>query len=55
MILSADGITCAEILEADCCADVSGLYELDRVLVVGVHLVETGDSLFLASAGVVNI
>ena len=46
----ADGISGVEILESDCCADVTGLHELDRVLVVGVHLVEPGDTLFLTGA-----
>ena len=55
MRLVADGVTCAEVLETYCSADVSCLYELDRVLVVGVHLIQTCYSLFLTCTGIVNI
>ena len=55
MVLVAHGVTGAEILESDGCADVTGLHELDGVLVVGVHLVQTGDPLFLACTGVEDI
>ena len=55
MILVADGVSCTEILESDSGADVSGLDELDRVLMVGVHLVQTRDSLLLSGADVIDI
>ena len=32
--LNADGITCAEILETYCSADITGLHEVDRILFV---------------------
>ena len=55
MILVADGVSCTEILESDSGADVSGLDELDRVLMVGVHLVQTRDSFLLSGADVIDI
>ena len=55
MRLVADGVTSAEVFETNGCADVSSLYELDRVLVVRVHLIQTCDSFFLACTGIENI
>ena len=55
MVLRADRIARAEVLEADRRADVSGLHELDRVLVVGVHLVETGHALLLPGTGIEHV
>ena len=52
MILVADGVSCTEILESDSGADVSGLDELDRILMVGVHLVQAADALTLTAAGI---
>ena len=34
MILSADRVTCTKILETYSCADITCLYEFDRVLVI---------------------
>ena len=47
MVLDTDCISCTEILESYCRADVSSLHEFDRILLVGVHLVETSHTLFL--------
>ena len=55
MVLVADGITCTQLLEAYCGTDVAGLYEVDGILLVGVHLVQTGHTLFLAGAGVEHV
>ena len=55
MILVADGVSGTEILESHSRADVSGLDELNRVLVVGVHLVQTRDSLLLSGTDIIDI
>ena len=55
MVLVADGVTGTEILETDCCTDVTGLDEFDRILVVRVHLVQTGDSLLFACTDIVYV
>ena len=55
MILVADGVSRTEILESDGGADVSGLDKIDRILVVGVHLVQTRDSFLLSGADVIDI
>ena len=55
MLLVAEGITGTDILEAYACAYIAGSDEVHRVLVVGVHLEDTRDTLFLARTGVVNI
>ena len=55
MVFSTDGVTCVEILEAHCRADVSGLHELDRVLMVGVHLIKTGNPLLLVGSCIEHI
>ena len=55
VLLNTDGVACAEVLEADCCADVSGLHKLDRILVVGMHLVQSGDPFLLAGTGIIDI
>ena len=48
MILGADSISGTEILESDSCTDISRLYEIYRILLVGMHLVKPCDTLFLA-------
>ena len=53
--LVADGVPRAEVLESYCGADVSGLHEIDGILVVGVHLIEPGHALFLARTGVDHV
>ena len=55
MILGTDGVTGAEILETYGCADVTGLHEIDRVLVVGVHLIETCYPLLLAGTCIEHV
>ena len=55
MIFRADRVAGAQILEADRRADVTGLHELDGVLVVGVHLVETGHALLLTRTGIEHV
>ncbi len=45
--LDADCVSGAEILESDSGTDVSGLYELDRILLVRVHLIKSRHALFL--------
>ena len=55
MLLVAEGITGTDILEAYACAYIASCDEIHRVLVVGVHLEDTRDTLFLARTGVVNI
>ena len=55
LLLQAHGVTGAEVFETDSGADVSRLHEIDGILVVGVHLVQTGYALLLAGAGVVHV
>ena len=55
MLLVAEGITGTDILKAYACAYIAGSDEVHGVLVVGVHLEDTRDTLFLARTGVVNI
>ena len=55
MLLVAEGITGTDILEAYACAYIAGSNKVHGVLVVGVHLEDTRDTLFLARTGIVNI
>ena len=55
MILSAEGIARADILESHTCTYITGADEINRVLVIGVHLEDTRDTLFLAGTGIVDI
>ena len=55
MVLVAEGVAGADVLEADACADVAAADDLLGVLLVGVHLEETADALFLAGAGVEDV
>ena len=52
VVLVAEGVTRADILEADAGADVAAADLLFRVLLVGVHLEQTRDTLFLSGTGV---
>ena len=46
----ADCVTRAQVFETYRRADVSRLHEIDGILVVGVHLIQAGDTLFAARA-----
>ena len=48
MVLVAEGVAGADILEAYACADVAAADDLFGVLLVGVHLEQTAYALFLA-------
>ena len=54
-ILGAERIARADLLETDGGADVARNDRLDRVLLVGVHLVDTADTLALAAARVEHV
>jgi len=54
-ILGAERIARADLLETDGGADVARNDRLDRVLLVGVHLVHTADTLALAAARVEHV
>ena len=47
MAIDTDRISCTEILESYSRTDISGLHEFDRILLVGVHLIKTCNTLFL--------
>ena len=54
-VLGAERIARADLLETYGCADVTGTDGFQRVLLVGVHLVDTADALALAAAGVEHV
>ena len=55
MLLRAEGITRADILEAHTSADVTSVDRLHGDLLVGVHLEEAADTLLFARARVIDI
>ena len=48
-------ITCVNILESYTCANVTCINALHRNFLVGVHLEQAADTLFLARTGIVNV
>ena len=54
-VLVAESVTCADILEAYACADITAADFLHGVLLVGVHLEQTAHTLFLVGAGVEHV
>ncbi len=55
MVLIAERITRADILETYTCADITGIDAFHRNFLLGVHLEQTAHTLFLARTGIVNI
>ena len=54
-LLIAERIARAYILETDYGTDVTGTHRFKRILLVGVHLVDTADTLLLARPGVEHV
>ena len=48
MLLVTDGVTCGGELESDRCRDISGVYLVKLLSLIGVHLQDTSHTLFLA-------
>ena len=55
MCLVADGVSGTQLLEAYCRADISCFHEVNRILLVGVHLVQTRHTLLLTGTGIENV
>ena len=55
MLLVTDCITCSGELESDCCGDIAGVNLVKLLSLVGVHLKDTANTLFLALCGVENV
>ena len=55
MVFVAKRITCTDILETNTCSDITTTNHLHRVLLVRVHLEQTGDTLFLSGTSVQHI
>ena len=55
LVLIAEGITSGGILEAHSSSDIAAVNPIDFLTVVGVHLEDTADTLFLALSGVEHI
>ena len=54
-VLGAERVARADLLETYGCADVAGADGLHRVLLVGVHLVDTADTLAFAAARIEDV
>ena len=55
MGIVTDGIACPELLESRRGANVASFDKVDGILLVGVHLVQADDTLFLAGTGVEHL
>jgi len=53
--LQAKGIACSNIFKTNCCTDIASLAELNWVLFVGMHLVNTANTLLFTGTGVENV
>ena len=55
LLLVTEGVTRTDILETYTCTDITSVDRLHRNLLVGVHLEQTADALFLARTWVIDI
>ena len=55
MLLITDGITGCGELESDCGSDIAGVNLIQLLSLVGVHLKDTANTLFLALCGIEHV